>query len=99
MGYNDSKNNINFYCTNRNGNIDGARDGRFQVRIKNYRTEQYFMTRLVDCFVRLDEHGIAFMDIVQRRAVEEVESVEALCSQVVGPGPEIADLGKKCWHV
>lgn len=53
------------------------------------------MTRLVDGFVRLDEHGIALMDIVQGRAVQEIQPVEALRRQIVGPRAEITDLRKK----
>lgn len=72
--------------------IQGPGHGRFEMSIQNDRPEEHFVSRFIDGFVRLDEHGVALVDVFQFGRVCELQASEASRRQVVRSGTQIADL-------
>lgn len=78
--------------THRNEYVQSPGDGRFQVRVQDDCSELHLVSRFVDGFVRLYEHRVALVHVLQRGGVEEFQATRAAGRQVVVAGADIADL-------
>lgn len=65
------------------------------MRIQHDRSELHFVTRFVDRLVGLDEHRVALVHVLERRAVVKFQTARAPGRQVVVTRADIADLRKK----
>lgn len=78
--------------TYRDEHFERPGDGRLQVRVEHDRPELHLMPRLVDGLVRLDEHRVALVHVLQRGGVEKLQSAGTAGRQVVVAGSDVADL-------
>lgn len=62
------------------------------MRVEDDRSELHLVSRLVDGLVRLYEHRVALVHVLQRGGVEEFQAARAAGRQVVVAGADVADL-------
>lgn len=77
------------YCDK---HVERPSDGRLQVRVEHDRPELHLMPRLVDGLVRLDEHRVTLVHVLQRGGVEKLQTTGTAGRQVVVAGSDVADL-------
>lgn len=65
------------------------------MRIQHDRSELHFVSRLVHGLVRLDEHRVALVHVVQRGGVEKFQATGTASSQIVIARTDVADLLSK----
>lgn len=78
--------------THRNIHIKLSRESRSQSRIQNYATEENFTSRLVDSSIRLNEHRVALVHVLNIRRITKKKSIHSFCGQVISSWCRISNL-------
>ena len=78
--------------TDRDVDVEGLRDAGLEVRVEHHHPELDCVSGLVDGLVRLDEHRVALVHVLQLGAVLEVHATLAASNEPVLPRAQVRDL-------